>query len=150
MIRRPPRSTRTDTLFPYTTLFRSIIEVCQSSRKQTGHLFVYDLNMIQEANKVSLNVKNMALDKALTECFKDQPLTYTIIDNTVIIRQKAVLPPMPVPDPLVVVRGSVSASATGVRLTGVTIQVKVEATGTRSEGRRAGKKWARTCKSGWA
>src|SRR3546814_7299440 len=27
MIRRPPRSTRTDTLFPYTTLFRSIAEV---------------------------------------------------------------------------------------------------------------------------
>src|SRR3546814_14250777 len=27
MIRRPPRSTRTDTLFPYTTLFRS----CQTS-----------------------------------------------------------------------------------------------------------------------
>src|SRR3546814_2036508 len=26
MIRRPPRSTRTDTLFPYTTLFRSIHE----------------------------------------------------------------------------------------------------------------------------
>src|SRR3546814_2537085 len=25
MIRRPPRSTRTDTLFPYTTLFRSLI-----------------------------------------------------------------------------------------------------------------------------
>src|SRR3546814_4430324 len=28
MIRRPPRSTRTDTLFPYTTLFRSI--ACQA------------------------------------------------------------------------------------------------------------------------
>src|SRR3546814_17799938 len=27
MIRRPPRSTRTDTLFPYTTLFRSLAEV---------------------------------------------------------------------------------------------------------------------------
>src|SRR3546814_1953827 len=26
MIRRPPRSTRTDTLFPYTTLFRSPIQ----------------------------------------------------------------------------------------------------------------------------
>src|SRR3546814_2416300 len=26
MIRRPPRSTRTDTLFPYTTLFRSSID----------------------------------------------------------------------------------------------------------------------------
>src|SRR3546814_21046876 len=26
MIRRPPRSTRTDTLFPYTTLFRSVTD----------------------------------------------------------------------------------------------------------------------------
>src|SRR3546814_9873943 len=29
MIRRPPRSTRTDTLFPYTTLFRSRSTVAQ-------------------------------------------------------------------------------------------------------------------------
>src|SRR3546814_10363717 len=28
MIRRPPRSTRTDTLFPYTTLFRSLLPLC--------------------------------------------------------------------------------------------------------------------------
>src|SRR3546814_5788772 len=28
MIRRPPRSTRTDTLFPYTTLFRSVVHIC--------------------------------------------------------------------------------------------------------------------------
>src|SRR3546814_2975098 len=28
MIRRPPRSTRTDTLFPYTTLFRSLSDAC--------------------------------------------------------------------------------------------------------------------------
>src|SRR3546814_18851061 len=27
MIRRPPRSTRTDTLFPYTTLFRSLTDI---------------------------------------------------------------------------------------------------------------------------
>src|SRR3546814_1875087 len=27
MIRRPPRSTRTDTLFPYTTLFRSLRQI---------------------------------------------------------------------------------------------------------------------------
>src|SRR3546814_17649201 len=35
MIRRPPRSTRTDTLFPYTTLFRS---VQPGSIKIVGHL----------------------------------------------------------------------------------------------------------------
>src|SRR3546814_18055164 len=33
MIRRPPRSTRTDTLFPYTTLFRSAgsVDCCSST-----------------------------------------------------------------------------------------------------------------------
>src|SRR3546814_6042590 len=34
MIRRPPRSTRTDTLFPYTTLFRS--SVLQFLERITG------------------------------------------------------------------------------------------------------------------
>src|SRR3546814_18636511 len=33
MIRRPPRSTRTDTLFPYTTLFRSEVKVSKSAYK---------------------------------------------------------------------------------------------------------------------
>src|SRR3546814_17783060 len=48
MIRRPPRSTRTDTLFPYTTLFRSIQRAEQQctdlisallllSRNERGH-----------------------------------------------------------------------------------------------------------------
>src|SRR3546814_20875294 len=34
MIRRPPRSTRTDTLFPYTTLFRSL----PAAMKRIGEL----------------------------------------------------------------------------------------------------------------
>src|SRR3546814_9955783 len=39
MIRRPPRSTRTDTLFPYTTLFRSVdaaIASMEGRRMTTG------------------------------------------------------------------------------------------------------------------
>src|SRR3546814_6025942 len=37
MIRRPPRSTRTDTLFPYTTLFRSVgVEVFLQEPRQFG------------------------------------------------------------------------------------------------------------------
>src|SRR3546814_11548293 len=31
MIRRPPSSTRTDTLFPHTTLFRSVLPICVRS-----------------------------------------------------------------------------------------------------------------------
>src|SRR3546814_17403889 len=40
MIRRPPRSTRTDTLFPYTTLFRS----------REGSVFVIGLNRPAKLN----------------------------------------------------------------------------------------------------
>src|SRR3546814_8367097 len=36
MIRRPPRSTRTDTLFPYTTLFRSVGPVADAGRLLRG------------------------------------------------------------------------------------------------------------------
>src|SRR3546814_8992301 len=36
MIRRPPRSTRTDTLFPYTTLFRSLDSLLQAAAVTAG------------------------------------------------------------------------------------------------------------------
>src|SRR3546814_12153452 len=51
MIRRPPRSTRTDTLFPYTTLFRS------------GDLSFWDLSASQFFVGVILHVLYTAEDK---------------------------------------------------------------------------------------
>src|SRR3546814_9784750 len=55
MIRRPPRSTRTDTLFPYTTLFRSLVYVFPfgmninaggrlNNHSEYGSHFVYNIN----------------------------------------------------------------------------------------------------------
>src|SRR3546814_3163205 len=42
MIRRPPRSTRTDTLFPYTSLFRSPLTLAKSiAVKGDDSLFAY-------------------------------------------------------------------------------------------------------------
>src|SRR3546814_7576605 len=39
MIRRPPRSTRTDTLFPYTTLLRSHAHRCDSAGSSANELY---------------------------------------------------------------------------------------------------------------
>src|SRR3546814_14784183 len=39
MIRRPPRSTRTDTLFPYTTLFRSFYLIGRKGRPVINRTF---------------------------------------------------------------------------------------------------------------
>src|SRR3546814_5574756 len=58
MIRRPPRSTRTDTLFPYTTLFRSLVElednILRLLTKSKGSL-LDDLELINtlQASKVT-------------------------------------------------------------------------------------------------
>src|SRR3546814_2260384 len=41
MIRRPPRSTRTDTLFPYTTLFRSALRVLREQPVQDGSPYIF-------------------------------------------------------------------------------------------------------------
>src|SRR3546814_10314581 len=52
MIRRPPRSTRTDTLFPYTTLFRSLVDVLTRvgvHEEHTADLFLLVLHRVQIA-----------------------------------------------------------------------------------------------------
>src|SRR3546814_5610489 len=46
MIRRPPRSTRTDTLFPYTTLFRSIAPE-QRALRPLEHFDPFDVEGIE-------------------------------------------------------------------------------------------------------
>src|SRR3546814_2684655 len=50
MLRRPPRSTRTDTLFPYTTLFRSSYSTEQDLRNAYGER----LALLDDTLKASL------------------------------------------------------------------------------------------------
>src|SRR3546814_2772248 len=53
MIRRPPRSTRTDTLFPYTTLFRSR-EALDANRLQVFFQPIWNLQSDRLAGAESL------------------------------------------------------------------------------------------------
>src|SRR3546814_2699518 len=50
MIRRPPRSTRTDTLFPYTTLFRSALALSACGTTNWGFPYRPD---IQQGNWIT-------------------------------------------------------------------------------------------------
>src|SRR3546814_16594129 len=49
MIRRPPRPTRTDTLFPYTTLFRSLMLI-QGALQERPNLSDEDLREVISSN----------------------------------------------------------------------------------------------------
>src|SRR3546814_12431718 len=54
MIRRPPRSTRNDTLFPYTTLFRSILEsggAGRSREQYLGHHAISDARFLKDSQR---------------------------------------------------------------------------------------------------
>src|SRR3546814_6110286 len=51
MIRRPPRSTRTDTLFPYTTLFRSNLPRKTSELPSESHWMPRRPETLTAANK---------------------------------------------------------------------------------------------------
>src|SRR3546814_14109310 len=50
MIRRPPRSTRTDTLFPYTTLFRSGCLAVPESGSYSGRALSELASLTESAN----------------------------------------------------------------------------------------------------
>lgn len=57
-------------------------------KRQTGFTFVYTDLMLKKAKKVSIDISNASLEKALGICFQDQPLTYTILNKMVIIKEK--------------------------------------------------------------
>src|SRR3546814_16336914 len=68
MIRRPPRSTRTDTLFPYTTLFLSVSDIHIEPQKLTFNVFFRYLGKLKlghcgtiaQYNRVCAMVKDRA------------------------------------------------------------------------------------------
>jgi TonB-linked SusC/RagA family outer membrane protein len=64
-----------------------LANVLQSIKKQTGYVFISN-NFDTESIKVSINVKDAELDDALRSCFKDLPLSYKIVEKTVVIEQR--------------------------------------------------------------
>src|SRR3546814_16404391 len=60
MIRRPPRSTRTDTLFPYTTLFRSLQRRAQIAARKRREI----LEEARMASRVDVEDVVRAQDQA--------------------------------------------------------------------------------------
>src|SRR3546814_13464579 len=76
MIRRPPRSTRTDTLFPYTTLFRAVgRELYEKffqgyTRKQWG----LDPSELDKAVTSRVPTRTSKDDRYFTDRFQAMPL----------------------------------------------------------------------------
>jgi len=55
-------------------------------KKQTGYTFAYTESALTTAHEVTVQVRDATLEQVLNICLKDLPLSYKIIDNTVVIR----------------------------------------------------------------
>src|SRR5215207_8927033 len=85
--------TLTEKNVPLERIFKKI-------EKQVDYNFVYRVEWLAKAKKINIQVANRSLEDVLRICFDEQPLSYTIIGNTIVVKQKLPniqLPPTPPP-----------------------------------------------------
>jgi len=105
-------------------------KVFRNIEKQTGYVFFYDHKLIDLAPKVSIDLKNAPLEKALDLCLKGQPLSWSIVNKNIVIKQReqreVATPPFNLNTPqdtLLNIKGRVLTDK-GQPLPGATVMVK--------------------------
>src|SRR3546814_8962133 len=76
MIRRPPRSTRTDTLLPYTTLFRSAFDVFSNDQQGTA-----GLGILLEYGQQITDVADFLVENQDIWIFQNRDLLVGVVDE---------------------------------------------------------------------
>jgi TonB-linked SusC/RagA family outer membrane protein len=66
---------------PLQKLFREL-------KKQTGYTFFYNARLMQMAHPVTITVKNASLKEVLDQVFANQPITYSIINKTIVVSER--------------------------------------------------------------
>jgi len=92
-------------------------------KKQTGYLFLYEENTLRYAQRVDVDVHNVDLGQMLDLCFEKQPLEYTIVDKTILVKKKTAsffINEIPLPVPIL---GKITDEK-GDPVEGVTITLK--------------------------
>ncbi|HWJ29772.1 MAG TPA: TonB-dependent receptor plug domain-containing protein, partial [Flavisolibacter sp.] len=99
--------------------------------QQTGYQFFYKDQLLDKAGKIDIEVKNAPLTEVLQTCFKNLPLSYSITDKIVVIKEKS--EPVFDKDEMVVpfktIRGLVKDEK-GAPLSGVSVTVRGTQSGT--------------------
>jgi TonB-linked SusC/RagA family outer membrane protein len=67
------------------TSLKKIFSVIQ---KQTKYVIWYENKTLEGTNNLNVSLRNATLIEALDACFKDQPLSYTIVNNTIVVQRK--------------------------------------------------------------
>jgi len=66
----------------------SMITAMEQISKQTSYEFAYNKSVLEVAKPVTINLENATLEESLKQLFSTQPLTYTIKDRIIIVKEK--------------------------------------------------------------
>lgn len=108
-----------------------IEKVFQSIEKQSGYRFFYNETLLLGAGKVTINLQNVSLQEALDACFHNQPLSYAIVDKTIIVKRRqeqqlkapeAAAVALSGPGKIIALRGKVTSG--NVPVAGASIMIK--------------------------
>ncbi len=95
-------------------------------KKQTGYEFLYTDEILNKSIPVTIKVKNETLLDVLKACFSNQPIDYTIIEKTIVVKAKeeqVITPAFFFPPPPIDIHGRV-VDEKGQPVAGVTVKVK--------------------------
>ena len=106
-------------------------------RKQSGYNFLYNDAWLNKSTRISVALKDASLEEALNACFKDQSLSFSIVDKTIVVKRISVvsptiLPEMILADPPIIITGKVT-SRKGETLPSVSILIKGSGKGVLSD-----------------
>jgi TonB-linked SusC/RagA family outer membrane protein len=71
----------------------SLTQVFQVIKKQTGYNFIYQENILHQAQPVTMDMKEAPLQEVLNKCLKGQGLTYEIKNDIIVITKAGVRTP---------------------------------------------------------
>lgn len=97
-------------------------KVFNSIQKQTKYIVWYEDKVLDGTHNVDISLDHATLQQALDQCFKDQPVTYTLVDKTIVVQKKDAKSSASQPVN-VVVKGQVNDEI-GQPLPGVTVRLK--------------------------
>jgi TonB-linked SusC/RagA family outer membrane protein len=69
----------------------SLEAIFKKIERQTGYHFWYENKLLKEAKKITISVQNVSVEEAMNQCLNGLPLTYTIVEKTIVIKRR-VLP----------------------------------------------------------
>ncbi|MEO9020776.1 MAG: SusC/RagA family TonB-linked outer membrane protein [Ginsengibacter sp.] len=104
--------------------------VLKEIRKQTGYLFFYKSEELENARKISINVSNSDVSDVMKKVLEKTPFSFQIIDRTIILKRSPKIEINSLKNNMAIEINGIVTDGSGKPLSGATVTVKGTSNGT--------------------